>query len=307
MTQVKSPVIQSEDYYPFGLISQSYTRENSLHQDYKYNGKELQDELNLGWLDYGARMYMPEIGRWGVIDPSSDKYHPVSPYNYALNNPLIFIDPDGREVIGVDEESRKKILENLKDLLGDKNGFSFKKNGSLVYKAKNVDNNAKYSQEQKDIIGGLKEVVNDKDRSIYVKSQAGEKDGLSIDVKITETNSIKYTEDGMEKDANGNFQAGQFREVSLAFANPFGVLRINNKEAKTAQADAGDGKKTNPSESAVMIHELLDHGLYFIRTGVGEPPSTQSKKDEVIYQNKALKIKGSLERTGSDHGIINKK
>jgi RHS repeat-associated protein len=95
VTQVKSPVIQQDDYYPFGLAFNSYSRENSLANQYLYNGKELQDELNLGWLDYGARMYMADIGRWGAIDPLAEMYRRWSPYNYTMNNPIRFIDPDG--------------------------------------------------------------------------------------------------------------------------------------------------------------------------------------------------------------------
>jgi RHS repeat-associated protein len=95
ITMYAEALFQSEGVYPFGLTFNSFNRENSLSNQFEYNGKETQDELNLGWMDYGARMYMPEIGRWGVVDPLAEKGRRWSPYNYALDNPIRYIDPDG--------------------------------------------------------------------------------------------------------------------------------------------------------------------------------------------------------------------
>jgi RHS repeat-associated protein len=67
-----------------------------------YNSKELQDDelagSRLDWYDYGARFYDPQIARFHSVDPHAENYYPISPYAYVANNPIIRIDPDGRDI-----------------------------------------------------------------------------------------------------------------------------------------------------------------------------------------------------------------
>ena len=76
----------------------AWTAQVGTENGYKYNNKELNEDFGLGLYDYGARWYDPAIGRWGQVDPLAEKYLGYSPFNYTLNNPIRFIDPDGMRV-----------------------------------------------------------------------------------------------------------------------------------------------------------------------------------------------------------------
>ncbi|WP_460586071.1 RHS repeat-associated core domain-containing protein [Hymenobacter arcticus] len=86
---------QENHYDPFGLNLVGIEMANVPNSAFQYNGKEKLEDFGLNWIDYGARMYDAQLGRWHVSDPMSEDMANASPYCYALNNPILLTDPDG--------------------------------------------------------------------------------------------------------------------------------------------------------------------------------------------------------------------
>ncbi len=114
-------VMQVTDYYPFGLVmnQQNYFADGVLSNKYLYNNKELQDDElagnSLGWYDYGARFYDPELGRWHSVDPLASDFPSWAPYHYVHSNPIGFIDPTGMAADWFEDENKKLVYdENVK-------------------------------------------------------------------------------------------------------------------------------------------------------------------------------------------------
>ena len=96
-------VSQVTNYYPFGAPYADATAvKDADFQPYKYNGKELDLMHGLNTYDYGARQHDPILARWDRIDPHCEKYYNVSPYAYCHNNPVMMIDPDGKDDYKID-------------------------------------------------------------------------------------------------------------------------------------------------------------------------------------------------------------
>jgi RHS repeat-associated protein len=86
-----------ENYYPFGLTFNSYSRENSLPNRWKFQGQEHIDDLGLNWDSFKWRNHQPDIGRFFNIDPLAAKYVYNSPYAFSENKVI-----NGRELEGLE-------------------------------------------------------------------------------------------------------------------------------------------------------------------------------------------------------------
>lgn len=110
--------LQQTEYYPFGLAINKDGKSQTMRNDTNrllFNGKELQ--VGTGLLDFGSRMYLPELGRWNAVDAIADQMPAWSPYSFGFNNPLRFTDPTGMEPsTHTDEDGNVLAVYNDGDL-----------------------------------------------------------------------------------------------------------------------------------------------------------------------------------------------
>jgi len=119
----QAEILQESHYYAFGMAMEGTWSQGSLSpdNDYLYNGKELDQDFGLDWYHYGARMYDPTIGVFTGTDRFASNYSFQSPYVYAANNPIKFIDVNGDSIrIGGEDSFVTNALNSLQQLTNDK-------------------------------------------------------------------------------------------------------------------------------------------------------------------------------------------
>ena len=96
-TSISASILEQNDYLPFGTRLPGSRTDQSNR--YRLGGKEEQDiaGMDLGLLDFGARYYDPWSCQWTAADPLAEKYPGLSPYCYCGNDPVIYIDVNGKE------------------------------------------------------------------------------------------------------------------------------------------------------------------------------------------------------------------
>ncbi|HLP96409.1 MAG TPA: RHS repeat-associated core domain-containing protein [Saprospiraceae bacterium] len=300
--------LQELHYYPFGMLMEGIGTAQVTNNGYKYNGKELNEDLGLNLHDYGARWYDASLGRWWSVDLLVEKYSNSSPFSFSLNNPIRYLDFAGMAVINGYQEARDHASDRLNMAKENLNS---------------------YSGEDKKALKKLKREVKDAQRAfdrIDAKYQSVE----TAIRDLKEYNSQEYKDLNSLQDAEGNFVNVYIQEEDhLADDNgqtlsgktetlPDRVLEIINAETgdkklvASVQSRHGSNTATivinsnEPSKGETLAHEG-GHVLYNVPNlatyllwrkanpnkdghAKGDPSGERAFKEQGIYlKNKKLK------------------
>ncbi len=223
--QEASEVTQENHYYSFGLAMEGTWQNTPSVTDskYLYNGKELNDDFGLGLMDYGARMYDAAIGRWNSFDPLAEKMRSYSPYNYVLDNPMRFIDPDG--MTWKDPKEAEQLSNKINTKITDLNKDKGSKESQLSNDKKPLSEKqkAKIEKEISDINARISELTKSQDQ---IKKLGDDKDNTYdlVETSGGDHNVVKGS-DGVVRieGSNTGLFIHEIRHVALSLDSPKGL------------------------------------------------------------------------------------
>lgn len=179
----KTNIVQSDDYYPFGLSFNSYKRSHSTPQNFKFQGQEHIDDLGLNWDQFKWRNHDPALGRFFNVDPLAEDYYHNSPYAFAENKVITFIELEGLE--GVHYQ--------------DKDGITIEKNVVVMTESTSSDYSDKKNARIEKRNAGRVEGVTQELNSYFNESGVTNENGNSINFKFNVTAQQEFDKSGMSK------------------------------------------------------------------------------------------------------------
>ncbi|MFB9057042.1 RHS repeat-associated core domain-containing protein [Mariniflexile ostreae] len=216
------------EYIAFGeILFEEHS--SSFSSPYLFNGKELDRETNLSY--YGARYLDMKTSLWLSVGPLAEKYPGVSPYVYTFNNPINFIDPDGRDGIRVIDVKNKTITIRANYYVQTESRYSKNRSkGSSGYSSKEI---ASMQKDYNKYLNGLGASVNEGEYSGYK---------INFDLQFKEGGSVGASEQSAQNDmVDGN-----------SIGNSFSKWDTTLKRFETKEIDNGDGTTSTSTVGGVI-------------------------------------------------------
>jgi RHS repeat-associated protein len=204
------------NHFPFGMLMPNRS-ENSGQYRYGFNGMEKDDETKGqgNSYDFGSRIYDPRVGRWLSLDPLIKRYPDVSAYSFVSNSPILFVDPNGKEVIAYGKSAQGLVLKVMAYAFGENSGFSFnEKTNSLVHNGKIPEG---LSTQQQLLFKYFNETLVQSQTVTYVKTNINIQSKVRADGTFMDFTNMGIVEDGI---------ASTFYSPGSYYDNQNGVVTV---------------------------------------------------------------------------------
>lgn len=302
-------IVNVSDYSPFGVQLDGRT---ITSEDYRYgfNGMEKDDEVKGvkgSSYDFGARMYDPRVGRWLSTDPLEKKYPFASSFKFAGNSPILFLDPNGEDIV-VGIKYQKQFKKQLVKAFGRKalNDFSYSESGELQFSG-TPDS---YSSEEKDLLKPLIDLM-DKDyvANIVYEKQFEELVKTSEGKIVTNTDqtggegTLYRTDGDVDVYIDPSESAGiQTREMKMHYFTKDGRLTDNRADPEILKDESGipieAGEQSVMKQQKISVYRRTFHGL-------GHALGKENKRMAIDVENAAgaVEKKVKFDESGKDLDI----
>ena len=271
-------IVEENNYYPFGLKHKGYNMAiNGTHHKYMFGGKEFDESFQtLNTYDFGARNYDPALARWMNIDPLAEQGRRWSPYNYAFDNPVYFVDPDGMWPTLPSWSDVKKTYSEAKATVSK----TYNETKSSVTKTYNetkktfVETTNKAVASTKETVKEARQWVKENEGTITDVSQGMQDvgDGIAV-VGYGLTITGVGAGIGVPLAAIGNGLSGAGAVVEIG-------VQLNNEDLSGAGTNAG----------LMVADKLLEKGLNKVLPGSGNIKDADFNLDKsILTQGASLK------------------
>ncbi len=252
---------------PFG---ETMAEQKSITQNYatpyKFTGKELDEETGLYY--FGARYYAPRESIWLSTDPLAEKYPSFSPYAYCLNNPIKFVDPDGRAPMDHWQLNNQGKLELIKKTNDNFNVF-FDEKGNKLFQTNQVSNEGlKWSTKLDEYFNKVNTVFLEIANEPKVYNQMLERaEQTGFDNKIASIPQMKESGEAFKSSANLRASLDVVLQspkwaVGYAYAGAVSTFGMVSQGVKSIYTSA---TATNLAKDAkYLFHQALENSKTFM-------------------------------------------